>query len=113
MSRYSAHGDRYGLAYGVDGDPTIGPFVMVWDKSICSEPDCDSVIVDLDNLSGAAVTPEMVVALADRYGVPLRIEQVESDMADRPAPPQRDPQLQRVLDRFLAVMPKQNDGARG
>jgi len=108
MSRHTAHGPRYSLAYGVDHDPLIGAFVQVWDKTIDTEPDCENVVVDLDGLSGTVVTPEMVVELATRYDVALNRNDVHADMAQRPAPIQRDPRLQRVIDRVQVLMAKQH-----
>ena len=83
MSRYSAHGIRYGIAYGIDRAPAVGPFVQVFDRE---DPDADP-LVDLDRLGGVEVTADMILELSRRYRVEIETEALVQQRMSEDAPP--------------------------
>ncbi len=102
MSRVTVHGPRYSLSYGVDHDPFIGAFVMVWDRQICLDAANESVVVDRDGISGRRVTVEEIATVGADFDVPIDIEAVRRELALRPEPIRRAPKLQDICDKLLA-----------
>jgi hypothetical protein len=109
MSRhsYGDGGDRYNLCYGIDRAPAIGPFVQVFDRE---DPD-EIPIVDLDRLGGVEVTADMILSLADKYGVRLEPDTVRRHMSADPPRFEQAPPLKKICDDVLRLAQKDRGDA--